>query len=365
MATSTPSTQLAKKPIDGIRSLLMQAEKQIALALPKHMTAERMIRVALTTIQRTPRLMECTPLSIVGSVIQASEMGLELNGFLGEAYLVPFWNSKTRSYEAQFQVGYRGLISLARRSGQVSLIRSELVYDCDHFNVRYGLDMDLEHEPDLENPDRGTKDKDGNMVGLRGAYAVVKFKDGEFDFEYLPLSKLNELRARSKSRDRDGNESGPWVTDPDQMYRKVPIRQLAKRLPLSPEFQKAAVLDEYGEAGVRQHLSAEVTENPAFSNVLAEVAQNTAQALAEKYISKPEPETITVTQETAQVAKRQTQQEDGPPLELYDEVASQQPDPISASTASANQQPPLGADFNPFDQQPNGFEPRTTRRGHR
>jgi recombination protein RecT len=343
-----------RKRLLTVKDLLAKSQEQIAIALPKHMTAERMIRVATTTISRTPKLLECTPISLVGCVVQASELGLELNGFLGEAYLVPFWNSRARCLEAQFQAGYRGLISLARRSGQVALVYSELVYHCDKFKVAYGLHKNLEHEPDLDNLDRGRRDETGNLIGLRGAYAVVKYKDGEFDFEYLPLAKLNELRARSKSKNKDGEENGPWVTDPDQMYRKVPIRQLAKRLPLSPEFQKAAILDEYGDVGVRQNLGAEIASNTAFSGVMGDLAANTTQTLADKYL--------------AQQPAQDEHSQDGPPLEAYAEGESA-PDPTQGFRHQGDQ-PMLDSleAIDPFKNDPSthGFDApgKSGRRGH-
>ena len=107
------------------------------MALPQHMTADRMTRIAITAVQKQPKLLECTALSIVGCVIEASQLGLYPDGILGDAYLVPFWNGKTRQLEAQLQPGYRGLINLARRSGQVPAIYSEPVYACDKFAVEH------------------------------------------------------------------------------------------------------------------------------------------------------------------------------------------------------------------------------------
>ena len=197
--------------------MLQKAAPRIKACLPGHLTPERVIRVALTTIQRTPKLLLCSPLSIIGGIVQASELGLELNGFLGEAYLVPFYNhqsSWSTKLEAQFQAGYRGLISLARRSGEVSFIKPVLVYEWDVFKIYEGSDSRIEHEPDVDHPDRGLRyeqghDFEGDLIGLRGAYAIVKFKDGSSDFEYLPLNRLDELRSRSKARDREQNEGRP------------------------------------------------------------------------------------------------------------------------------------------------------------
>lgn len=241
MASQQTLPARATSPINTLRTMLEKSKDQIALALPKHLTAERMMRVAITAVQKQPKLLECSPLSIIGSVIEASQLGLEPDGILGQAYLVPFWNGKTKQMEAQLQPGYRGLIALARRSNEISTLFSELVYAKDKFKVVKGDSPKLVHEPNYDAEDRGE---------LRGAYAVVLYKDGGKDFEYMPMAELNKIRAASKAKDRDGNEYGPWATHPEQMYLKCPIRRLAKRLPLSPEFQRAAVLDEYVDAGV-------------------------------------------------------------------------------------------------------------------
>ena len=177
-ATQTPPTALVpSKPIQQLRLLLERSKDQLAMALPQHMTADRMTRIAITAVQKQPKLLECTALSIVGCVIEASQLGLYPDGILGDAYLVPFWNGKTRQLEAQLQPGYRGLINLARRSGQVSAIYSEPVYACDKFAVELGTEHTIIHVPNYDDAQRGIeKDELGVPVGLRGVYAVVNSK---------------------------------------------------------------------------------------------------------------------------------------------------------------------------------------------
>jgi recombination protein RecT len=320
MTTPSPAPIVAQQQYNEVKALLMQSESRIAAVLPSHLTPERMIRVALTTIQQNQKILLCSKLSILGTIVQASELGLELNGFLGEAYIVPFWNGKTRRLEAQFQAGYKGLISLARRSGLISLIKPVLVFHGDQFQIEEGTDPRIIHVPDYDLPTRGTIDKEGNMVGLRGAYAIVHYKDGTKDFEYLPVSRLDELRDMSKARDKDGNETGPWTSHPGEMYRKVPIRQLAKRLPLSPEFQKAAALDEYGEAGVRQNLGSIIEADSQFNDVLAGIAQQRTDELADKYV-RPATAAPTSAPDPRRAIHPQPQsvaQSDAPPYDDHD-----------------------------------------------
>ena len=260
-ATQTPSQALAKKP-PSLQQLLDASKHQIAMALPRHMDADRMIRVAITAVQKQPLLAKCTQMSIIGCVIEASQLGLYPDGILGDAYLVPYWNSKAGGYLAQLQPGYRGLINLARRSGQVSAVYSEPVYACDKFKIELGTAHTIEHVPNYDDAQRGVdKDEDGIPLGLRGVYAVVNFKDGTSDFEYMPLFQILKIRDNSKSKNREGDVVGPWVSHFEEMARKTPIRRLAKRLPLSPEFQKAAVLDEYVDAGAAPDFTDAVDAN--------------------------------------------------------------------------------------------------------
>ena len=139
----------APTAVDTLHALLQRSKAQIALALPRHMTPERMIRVALTACHRSPALLECSPVSVLGCVIQAGELGLELTGPLGQAYMVPYWNKNTKQKEAQFQVGYRGLIKLAFNSSMVSYFNAHCVHENDAFEFNYGTSQRLKHTPSL------------------------------------------------------------------------------------------------------------------------------------------------------------------------------------------------------------------------
>jgi recombination protein RecT len=281
-ATTQPKPLVVRSDkLKNIFTILEAAKPQISQALPKHLTPERMLRVVRTAISKTPLLQECDAVTIIGSVIEASQLGLEPDGVLGLGYLIPSFNKKTNHMECRFQPGYRGLIDLAMRSGRVSWIASELVYGCDRFVVKYGTDRKLEHEPDLDNAERGTKNSEGHLTDLRGAYAVIRYKDGTSDFEYMNRVQLDQIRARSQAV--QSGRFSPWVTDEDEMFRKCPIRRGAKRWPLSPEFQKAAILDEYVDAGVE--VAANVLE--ANSEAMRLATDNRSQELDAKY-GKPE-----------------------------------------------------------------------------
>lgn len=226
--------QAKSSPINTIRTLLERSKAQIAMALPKHLNADRIIRVAMTSIQRTPKLLECDPITLVGAVIQSSQLGLEPDGILGHAYLVPFKNTKKNRMEVQFIPGYKGLIDLARRSGQVNRISAHIVYENEAFTMEYGTKETLEHKP-LPPSTRGDR---------KGVYAVAVLNDGSPHFEWLWNEEIEAVKRQSKA------SFGPWQTHEDEMIRKTAIRRLVKYLPLSVELAKAAAVDELVDAGI-------------------------------------------------------------------------------------------------------------------
>lgn len=220
-------------PVVQFRDFLEKQRHQIASALPKHVSPDRMIRLACTEFSKNPLLQKCTPVSVFGSIIQASQLGLEI-GVNGQAYLVPYFNKKANAYECQLIPGYKGLIALARRSGEVSSIETHIVYARDDFDLVLGIESSVKHVPFLEG-DRGAP---------RLVYGVAKFKDGGYHFEWMPLTEVDRIRSRSKAAN-----SGPWVTDYDQMVRKTLIRRMANYLPMSIELSNAIQVGDSADAG--------------------------------------------------------------------------------------------------------------------
>ena len=149
--------------LSAVSTLLERYKHQIAAALPKHMTPERLIRVVLTTISQTPMLQKCDVNTICGAVIQSSIMGLEPNSILAEAYLIPFWNTKAGRYEAQLQVGYRGHCKLARNSGEIAMIDAQGVREQDDFDFQKGDCQTLRHKW----PKTGSR---GDLIGYWAGY---------------------------------------------------------------------------------------------------------------------------------------------------------------------------------------------------
>lgn len=228
-----------REKVHSIRALLEKAKPQIALALPKHLNADRLIRVAITSVQRTPKLLDCDQTSLLAAIVQSAQLGLEPDGVLGHAYLVPFRNGKTGRYEVQFIPGYKGLVSLARRSGEVISIDTRVVREGDEFRYAFGLEPKLEHRPGDAVDDKS----------ITHAYAVIRLRDGGYQFDVLRRAEIESVRKRSKAAG-----DGPWVTDFAEMAKKTVLRRALKLAPMSVEAQKAVALDELAEAGVSQEL---------------------------------------------------------------------------------------------------------------
>ncbi|WP_423197890.1 Recombinase RecT [Cupriavidus sp. H19C3] len=248
IATGKPAEK--KNPVDKVAAMLaspsMQA--QIKAALPRHMTPERLARIVTTEIRKVPKLAECTPVSFFGAVIQCAQLGLEPGNALGHAYILPYekrgkvdgqW--KTIATEAQLIIGYRGMIDLARRSGQIVSIDARAVYEGDKFECTLGLESHIEHVPDWNNANRSNPDK------LMFVYSVAKLKDGGVQFDVMSRAEVDAIRARSKAADK-----GPWQTDYTAMALKTVVRRLFKFLPVSIEMQTAVGLDERADAGLPQ-----------------------------------------------------------------------------------------------------------------
>lgn len=216
---------------EAIGGFLALYKAQISQAIPKHLTAERVIQLATTVVAANPRLKECTPASLIGAVMQASTLGLDITPQFGQCHLIPRNNKKTGKLEATFQVGYKGYIQLIRRTGEVSTVYAYVVRQNDIFEYELGLDPKLRHIPATDN--RGE---------MTHAYAVIRFKDGGFLFEIL--GKADVMRAKEKSEARDSKYS-PWNTQEEEsMWRKTAIRRIQNYAPLSAEFQKAVVSDD-------------------------------------------------------------------------------------------------------------------------
>ena len=214
-------TKKENKP-KTIFDVIQAGAKQFATALPKHINSDRFVRIAITTIRQNPKLAQCNQESLLGALMVSAQLGLE-PGVLGQCYLIPYGR------ECQFQIGYKGMIELLRRSGQLKDIYAYSVYENDEFEMTYGLDRDLKHKPNLQNK--------GNFIGC---YCVAVLKDDARAFEYMTKEEI-ETHGKKFSKTY-GN--GPWKTDFEAMAHKTVVKKMLKWLPVSVEFLEMANKDE-------------------------------------------------------------------------------------------------------------------------
>ena len=217
-----PAPQQNAQPT--MKDWIARSEKAIAKALPSTITPERFTRMATTAVTMNPDLGKCTPVSFIGAMLQAAALGLEPNTPLGQAYLIPYNNFRKGGIkEAQFQIGYRGLIELAHRSGEFKSIEAHVVYENDEFEYELGLEPKLKHKPAMVNRGKPT-----------WVYAIYKLNSGGYGFEVMSVEDINEHRRKySKAK------TSPWDTAWEGMAKKTVIKQALKYAPLKSEFVKA------------------------------------------------------------------------------------------------------------------------------
>ena len=219
----------AKKGAPKLADYVKSMEKEIAKALPSVITPERFTRITLSALSSNPTLQQCTPQSFLGAMMTAAQLGVEPNTPLGQAYLLPYKNKGV--LECQFQLGYKGLIDLAYRSGEISVIQAHTVYENDEFSYEFGLDPKLNHKP-------AVKDR-GEPIAF---YAMFKTKDGGYGFEVM---SVEDVRKHAKKYSKSyGSEYSPWNTSFVEMAKKTVLKQVLKYAPLKSDFAKQVTADE-------------------------------------------------------------------------------------------------------------------------
>lgn len=230
-------------------SAFFEANKEaIRAVLPQHMTPDRMLKIALRALRTTPKLMDCTIDSLFGAVVSCAQLGLEPNTPQGHIYLIPFENRRKGITEVQIVIGYKGLVDLARRSGEIETIAARVAYKGDDFSIEYGTTDSIVHKPKI----------DGDAGTPIGVYAVAKLKGGGYQFEWMSVSQINQIRDGSqgyKTAVRFNKTDTPWISNWEEMAKKTVIRRLCKYLPMSIELAAAAALEGRAERGEGQGLS--------------------------------------------------------------------------------------------------------------
>ena len=240
-----------------LMSLVQKMEPAIKKALPSVITPERFTRMALSAISSNPKLQACDSTTFLAAMMQAAQLGLEPNTPLGQAYIIPYGNN------AQFQIGYKGLIDLAYRSGQVSIVDAQVVYENDTFEYELGLDPKLVHKPALSNR--------GKPILY---YAMFRTKDGGFGFQVMSYDDcIAHARKYSKSY-----SSGPWQSNFDEMAKKTVLKKALKYAPLKSDFARAVSADETVKSVIEEDMADLPSDIPAYMDAeYVEVDQETGE----------------------------------------------------------------------------------------
>ena len=333
--------------------------------LPKHFDSERMLKLALGALRTTPKLAGASLSSLLGSVVTCAQLGLEPNTPLGHAYLLPFDKREKRdgqwvTTETQVQViiGYKGMLDLARRSGQIVSIAAHEVCEGDDFRFAYGLEEELVHRPAMKNR--------GAVIGF---YAVAKLQGGGYSFEFMSVDEVNHIRDKAAEKNRakkDGSGrpiiTGPWADNYVEMGRKTVLRRLFKYLPISIEsLAFASAID--GNAVAAPAPLEEVAFDMGQDTTPAAVDQDTGEILdrAPAQIShQPDPERIPQPTRQAQPEPVRQRQADTYPAA---EAGQWEPSPAELAEIEARERAEAGGLFDGADQQnsqpaPTGRRPR-------
>lgn len=244
----TQSTAIVKDTYRYVREQLTLKTAEIQTLLsPFGMNANRFIQIVSDVLGRTPKLLECEAKSIIRSAYYAAEIGLELGGPLGDAYLVPFRNSKKNRLEAQCIPGYRGLMHIAMAADpRIVLFDAQLVHEADGFTETRGASPDLVHIP-------ARRDRGPVVAVYAVAYLKVPGREPLVpQFTVMSVDEVNVIRdaSLSKLKERWMRDDSPWVKNEGEMQKKTGVRRLVKMMNLRGN-RAAMALDldarEYGE----------------------------------------------------------------------------------------------------------------------
>lgn len=270
--TGAVSATKGKTMVDYIKAY----EGAIKQALPSVITPERFLRMATTALSTTPKLQQCTPGSFIGAMLTAAQLGLEPNTPLGQAYLIPYTNRKKKVLpdgttkwetvdEVQMQIGYKGMIDLAYRSGEVELVQAQVVYENDTFECEYGLNPKLSHIP--ADSDRGEAIK---------VYALFKTKSGGYGFEVMSMDDVRK-HAQKYSQAYSSSYS-PWAKNFEEMAKKTVLKKVLKYAPMKSDFVRGIVQDETIKSEISDDMYS-VPNEAIFDTDYQEVTEDDAKAV--------------------------------------------------------------------------------------
>lgn len=291
-AAATGQIQKTENPVTGFGRFMEKFKPQMALALPKHLNPDRMTRLAMTAFSNNKALQDCDPKTILGSIMTACQLGLEI-GISGQGYLVPYKGTCT------FVPGWQGLVELVSRSGR-GTVWTGAVFEGDEFDFAEGDNPFVKHKSgDEDDPKK-----------LTHVYAIGRAKGSDYPVIsvwtvnkiYKHLAKFNKVGGNHYAIKDNGKNF--------EMYaRKIPLLQVIKYMPKSIELAAAVEQSHTAEQGNYSTIDQDFTLVP--DQVPAETEQEGSAETAQPKAAAQPAETVT------EVA------ESGTACPIYDSVLKQ------------------------------------------
>jgi recombination protein RecT len=223
------TTAMVRQTVSGVREYLAKCKPALEQAIPETlrrvMTADRVLRVMNSSLTKTPALAQCSPQSLALAMMGSVQLGLEPGGALQHAHLIPFGS------EVVLVIGYKGLLELARRTGEIASVKANVVREGDEFEYEDGLELTLRHRPRWR----------GALGDVVAAYCVIKLNGGGVQVDVMTRAEVDAIRMRSRAGGK-----GPWVTDFAEMAKKTVLKRCLKYAPQSTEMAEAMARDADG-----------------------------------------------------------------------------------------------------------------------
>lgn len=225
-------------PAKQLQQVLHRSWDRIAAVMPREMNEQRLYQMFVSAINREPKLAECTVESVLSCFMRCTSLGLEPSNVdgLGKAYILPYGNKnyRTGQKEATLIIGYKGMLTLARRSGDLQSIHAQAVYEGDEFEY-------WEDEHGQHFKFRANRNAEHDPAKLTDVYVNAQLTNGGFVFEHMTRAEVDAIMRRSPSASA---KATPWKTDYEAMALKTVIRRSFRYLPVSTEAQHAVTADE-------------------------------------------------------------------------------------------------------------------------
>ena len=341
MNTAVVIQEPQRTPVQIFVENVLSGEKrdEVMSALPAHVPFERFERNFSNAVMREPKLLRCDPRIVFREVCKIAALGLVLDPQLGEAYLIV-----DRNNDVQARIGYRGLMKLSHQSGKVSTIYAHDICQNDRCEISLGTEKRISHRPDFTQP-RGP---------ALAYYAVVQFKDGATDFEPMSIAEINAIRDRSdayKAFKGGFIKKTPWDSDYGEMAKKTALRRLLKRVPMSPDLERALAMED--EADERDQFidraTGEIRTAPRSlaerMDALAAPSRKETEAAPTERVAAP---TERVDRDTGEITQQKSEVMPSEPVPAGENVdPPRQPEEQSAAGGAETSPPAQSADDHP------------------